>query len=865
MKENFKYRSDKLIKSHFSCDHCGSSDAASLYYSEEKDQHYIHCFSGICGRETIIKSEEKLEEILERESKSYLGRTTRSSDANDSAKLAALSSGGVAAIKDRGISRETVEKYGVTLKAKNGKIARHIYPYFTVDGEHVANKIRYCEDGVKGFSAEGELAKATLFGQQLFPKGCSRFLTVTEGECFPESAEVLTPQGWVTLRDYQDQKVLQVSETGAGTFVDPLQKVFKFYEGSLIRHFVRGWVSITTPDHNLVAHDNRGRLHKFKAKDIPPKSSWTIPRTAIVNSNGIPLSPEQIQLCIAVSADAAIDDRNSGERYVRFGLKKQRKIDRLRQILSALGIKASDNLTKNDCQSICFTLPEWVPGRELDWDWIYRATSSQREFILKELVEWDGNRVPNRNQVEYSSKYIENAKWVQTLAHTSGYCSSIIERENAYGKWFKVSVLFGKNRSSWQTVKTEAVEYRGLVGCLTVPSGMLLVRQDNKITVSGNCDAMSVYEMSGGKSPAVSIKNGAAAVLKDLSDPDVYDYINSYETIIVAFDSDRAGTDAAKKFCEAFAPGKCRVLEYPDGIKDCNDYLKAGRISDFTKAWWNAKPYAPENIKTFGMLKDAVLNPPDIETYEYPWSGLQEMSYGQRLHEFVVWKADTGVGKTQVAKELEYYNGMHHNMKVGIIHLEEPDHKTGQALVSIYLNTPLHLNIREVTRKEVEDAFDAIDRTGNFYLYDSFGAEDVDAIVSKIRYMVMVLGCRAIVLDHIHMVASDAGESERFKLDELAGKLKKSTMEMPYVLHGIVHTNDEGQTRGTRVIDKLANMIFHLKRDKQATDPKLKNKTEITCEKNRFAGETGVCCYLDYNKITGRMTEGMSPEEEGLL
>lgn len=553
-------RNDKLIKSHFSCDHCGSTDAASLYYSAEKDKHYIHCFSGTCGRETYVRSDEQLEEILERPSVNPQGNA-RDAGSNEVAVLSALSKGGVGAIRDRGISKETVSKYGVTLKAKGPNVVRHIYPYFNSDGEQVANKVRYCEDGVKGFSVEGKLSNATLFGQAVFPKGCSRILTVTEGEL----------------------------------------------------------------------------------------------------------------------------------------------------------------------------------------------------------------------------------------------------------------------------------------------------------------DAMSVYEMSNGKSPSVSIKSGAAAVLKDLSDPEVYDYINSFESVVVAFDADKAGQDAAKKFCEAFAPGKCKILEYGAEFKDANDYLKAGKVADFTKAWWNAKPYAPENIKSFDMLRDSVLNPPDQEVFEYPWEGTTEVTGGMRSHQFIICKADTGVGKTQLAKELEFYMGMVKEQKVGIIHLEEPDHRTAMGLVSILLNTPLHLNLREVPKHEIAAAFDTVANTHRFYLYDSFGSEDVDAIISKIRYMVVVLGCKFIVLDHIHMVASDAGESERFKLDELAGKLKKLTMELPFILFGIVHTNDEGQTRGTRVIDKLADMILHIKRDKQATDPVLRNKSEISCEKNRHSGETGICNYLDYIKQTGRMIVGLPPDDQRLL
>lgn len=537
----------KLIKAHFGCDKCGSSDGASLYQNPD-GKYNTFCF--VCNKPTW-PNEKELEEVM---AKPSVTKTRNNDTVNDHVHV--LSHGGVGPIKERKLSKETVEKFGVTLKAKDNKIVRHIYPYYSIDGKHVANKIRHVD--YKTFEVEGDWRKGTLFGQAVFPKGCNRILTVCEGEL----------------------------------------------------------------------------------------------------------------------------------------------------------------------------------------------------------------------------------------------------------------------------------------------------------------DAMSVYELSGSKSPAVSVRNGASAALKDLSDPEIYDYINSFETIVIAFDADKPGQEAARKFAEAFSPGKCKLLEYPEGIKDASDYLVAGKYAEFTKAWWNAKPYAPENIKTFDMLRDSVLNPPDIKTFPYPWEPLNEITGGQQLHQFIIIQADTGVGKTQFVKELEFFDGMTNEQKIGIIHLEEPDHRTAQGLVSIYLNTPLHLNLREVPKEDISNAFDAISNTDRYYLYDSFGSEDVDAVVSKIRYMVVVLGCTIIVLDHIHMVASDAGESERFKLDELAGKLKKLTMEAPFILLGVVHTNDDGQTRGTRVIDKLADLVIHLDRNKEEENPKLRNKTKVTVRKNRYSGETGVVCYLDYIKVTGRMLLGVSPEEE---
>lgn len=80
-------------------------------------------------------------------------------------------------LTDRGISEAVAKKYRVGLGT--GKVS-HVYPYFDKDGIHVANKIRYRD---KEFSIEGEYRRATLFGQQLFPPGSAKYITLVEGEC----------------------------------------------------------------------------------------------------------------------------------------------------------------------------------------------------------------------------------------------------------------------------------------------------------------------------------------------------------------------------------------------------------------------------------------------------------------------------------------------------------------------------------------------------------------------------------------------------------------------------------------------------------------------------------------------------------
>ena len=73
----------------------------------------------------------------------------------------------------------------------------------------------------------------------------------------------------------------------------------------------------------------------------------------------------------------------------------------------------------------------------------------------------------------------------------------------------------------------------------------------------GEVDAMSAYQMLGSKFSVVSIRNGAASVANDIADS--YDYLMSYDNIIISFDNDEAGKKAAVKAAEMLSP-KAKIM-----------------------------------------------------------------------------------------------------------------------------------------------------------------------------------------------------------------------------------------------------------------------------------------------------------------
>ena len=76
--------------------------------------------------------------------------------------------------------------------------------------------------------------------------------------------------------------------------------------------------------------------------------------------------------------------------------------------------------------------------------------------------------------------------------------------------------------------------------------GQNLFKEGGKyLTITeGECDAMAAYELLGSKWAVVSIKRGAGSAVKDIKEN--LEYVESFDNIVICFDTDSAGEEAAK-------------------------------------------------------------------------------------------------------------------------------------------------------------------------------------------------------------------------------------------------------------------------------------------------------------------------------
>lgn len=376
------------------------------------------------------------------------------------------------------------------------------------------------------------------------------------------------------------------------------------------------------------------------------------------------------------------------------------------------------------------------------------------------------------------------------------------------------------------------------------------------ITVTeGEEDCLSVYEMFGSKYPVVSVRSASTAH-KDCSVN--FEYLNSFEKIYLSFDNDAPGQKAAAQVATLFPFNKVYLVKLSK-FKDANEAHQAGAEDEYKRVWYNAKRFVPENIVSSSADFAEILEEKEKESLAtYPFTKLQTMLRGIRPGETVLFKAQEGIGKTEVMGAIEHHVLKTTDLNIGVIHLEEPIRRSLQRFAGYELGRPVHLDTTTSKEEILATVQHVTKRDNRVHFYKNFNSEDLNGVLNSIRFLVSSCECRIVFLDHISRLVSGTMEpDERKALDFISTRLSQLAEELQFGLVMVTHVNDDGKTRGSRNISKEAYAVINLDRDIVAEDEGIRNTTFMTIEKNRWGSLTGPagCLYFDSSSFTLSETE----------
>lgn len=361
------------------------------------------------------------------------------------------------------------------------------------------------------------------------------------------------------------------------------------------------------------------------------------------------------------------------------------------------------------------------------------------------------------------------------------------------------------------------------------------------ITITeGELDALSGNQID--DFPWVSVKSSSEAVSNCKK---AYHYLMSFEKIVLCFDNDQPGKDAAQKVAKLFPLGKVLICKHKDGYKDASDYLVAGQEQMFMKqVWWKAVEWRPEGIVSSAEMEDRLKNFKYERGADYPFESINEKTYGLRPNELVVIAARRGAGKTTVMRQIA--NRLikdDPDVAIGCFFLEEIVERAFLGILGAEMKKPLHHPDVQYTEEEWAEGWDSVMAQGRINMYDEHdGKITIEKLEEYIRFYVKGIGCKYILIDHIGRVkVPSMMKDERRSLDEVGERLSALCVELGVTIISAIHLNREGMIRGSDGIENSASIVIHM--NSHLTDDGTR-LTHVSVTKNRLYGIEGECMSL---------------------
>ena len=530
----------------------------------------------------------------------------------------------------------------------------------------------------------------------------------------------------------------------------------------------------------------------------------------------------------------------------------------------------SDPVSVNDNGSgYCFSCTKYFPN--------YSTAEVQQPDTVMDFVEYQRNtKMEQSSTPNLNSSFNELTDRKISLATAKKYGVRSTTRDGKIDKhyypYYNGHELAGTKirKQNKEFAWTGSSKEVGLFGENLFKAGGKFIT-----LTEGECDAMAAYELMGSKWPVVSIKSGAQGGVRDVKQS--LEYLESFDAVVINFDNDKHGKEAAQAIAKLLTPKKAKIMTMPVDYKDANDMLRQGRHAAYVSAFWDAKVYTPSGVLNLSDQLGAYqkLRSERKTAIPYPWAGLNKKLEGLRAGELVTLTGGTGLGKSSVTREIEHWLIENTEDNVGVIALEENWSRTAEGIMAIEANAKLHLDSvkAEFTDEELDDCYKKVfmgDNEGRVWIHAHHGVNNLDDIFSKLRYMIIGLDCKWIVVDHLHMlVLSTLENDERKAIDGIMHRLRTMVEEtgcgMILVSHLRRVDGNRGHEngietglnhlRGSQSIAQLSDCVISLERNQQSEDNIEASTTKVRVLKSRYTGDVGVASHLLYDNKTGRLKE----------
>lgn len=344
---------------------------------------------------------------------------------------------------------------------------------------------------------------------------------VSQGSCYEKGTEVLTDKGFKDFREVNPKldKIAQVDEYGNIDFTDVFELTSKKYTGDLVK--IRGLkkddlisVAVTT-NHRMVIERLKGSKKAGTKRWAGYTEIVTAEDLKLHRDNRLYISGKTItksnrlsdveRLKIAFQADGRKDNISN---TIRFRFVKQRKVERLLEIVKRIGLRYELKIESNsgvtniyiyDAKELKQPTLSWVELDKVSYEWC--------QDFLEEVSKWDGHEY--KHCFNYSSINKENVDIIQAVASLCNKRTRIYIKTDRPGNRSDLYTITisDNNKVQGDSCEIYREHYDDMVYCCIVPKGRILVRNNDRTLVCGNT------------------RRGSFAAYLDIDHPDVEEFL----------------------------------------------------------------------------------------------------------------------------------------------------------------------------------------------------------------------------------------------------------------------------------------------------------------------------------------------------
>ncbi len=388
------------------------------------------------------------------------------------------------------------------------------------------------------------------------------------------------------------------------------------------------------------------------------------------------------------------------------------------------------------------------------------------------------------------------------------------------------------------------------------------------LVVGGEVDLPSAYQMlldsrkndDYAPTAVVSCTTGESSAIKQIKSQ--YDFLNSFDNIILGLDNDEVGIAAMLAIAEVLPKEKVKIAYWTG--KDPNQMLQDKEVKQFVSDFYNAKPYVRDGIITSteadSMIETELLRP-KMTLPAFMADIQQKMAGGVPLGYMVNWISESGIGKTTLINEMVRHWIYDSPYRLGILSLELTAAQYMVAMLSREVGYKINLiddpqkAVDFVRKPEVIAAREHLckDEYGRerFVLLDERDG-DLEEVKLQCERLISKYDCKVIVIDPLQDLFEGVDTTQQNKFLKWMKGVIKSGVTIHNVCHvkkGTASTDKNGKrirrelseddVHGISAIVKSGGANIFMSRDKYSEDDLERNSTNVTIGKCRWTGITG--------------------------